>query len=103
MRLLDGVANWSGPQQVLFLEWAWNFMVNLNGARRGLGRAARWANVAQHLDTPIKDRNRADFPDDINFETASSDLFYVLNRKLSGCTKAQDLMRSMKDPDAYPL
>ena len=61
MRMLDGITGWTGPSQMLFLEWAWSFAINLSGARRGFGKAARWANRAADLDTPIADRDRSDF------------------------------------------
>ena len=82
LKMIEGIPNWNGPHQQLFLEWAWGFHVNLNAVKRGLGRAAKWACKADTLEVRIADRDPADFPKGVMFEEVSENLIFYPDPKI---------------------
>ena len=102
LKMIEGIPNWNGPHQQLFLEWAWGFHVNLRAVKRGLSLAAKWACRVDSLDTRISERSLEDFPTGVNMEEASEDLFFILTRKMNGYSKAMTYLTQLKDRDGAP-
>ena len=89
------IASWAGPNDKEFVEFAWSFYINCNGALSGLGTWAEWAARKDTLKTPVPDRTDPEPNAMISLTRASEKLFYTLNQKIEKVPKAMAILRML--------